>query len=169
MKGLVTRHDPPGTKEGMQVTRSAAPSQLMADQGIGVVVPRHDPEVALALPSAQFVTGRPALSIPKFGARQLDPVSDEDFDGIGKPPLYASSHRQVWTSFNIPSILSYDGYPPDDGYFAKWLRSNIIRTPRGFQTAMVNPITIAVPDSQPAGSQQTLPGVSAVSLADLYV
>lgn len=170
LAGLVRQDDPPGTKAGKQVVRHAAPSVDLANQGIGAVVPRHDPYAQREIAFPDVATGRPELEAALNPlARTLDKVVSSDFANVGKPDIYAKSRSQVWLSTNIPSILSFDGWPPEDGYYAKWIRTNRISVPRGFQTAMVDPVLINAPDSSAYGTQQTVPGASIISLQDLYV
>lgn len=171
MKGLVPLADPASTKQGMQVVRTASPSELLASNGIGVVVPRHDPysQRELYFPDVT-ISERVQAEVHPQSARQLDPIVNSEFADVGKPALHLGSPRQLWLSTDASHKLAIDGWPPEDGYFAKYIRSNVIKVTRGFQTALMDSVNIDRPGQAPYGSLAgAVGGSSRVSLDDLYI
>jgi hypothetical protein len=102
-------------------------------------------------------------------ARVLDPIMDGQFAGMGRAPGQDRAYTQVAFTLAPSDWLTVDGWAPEDGYVAKWEWTNIVRTPRGFQTALVDSANIDRPDQQPYGSSFIVTGASTWDLRDLYI
>lgn len=170
MKGLVSREDPASTKEGHQAVRYAPDAAALAGNGIGAVVPRHEgyAQTAQNFPEI-IVNDRLPVAIHPASARQLDPIADSDFAGMGRAPGQDASYNQVAFALAFNDWLTVDAWNMDVGYIAKWPTSNRVGVPRGFQTALADATNIDRPDSNPAGSAFVVTGTSTYDLRDLYI
>lgn len=170
MKGLVNRADPASTREGHQVVRAAPDVGVLAENGVGVVVPRHEgyAQSAELFPEVT-VNERLPVAIHPQSWRQLDPIADSDFAGMGRAPGQERSYTQVGFSLAFNDWLTVDAWNPDVGYIAKWPTTNRVGIPRGFQTALVDQSNVDRPDSSPYGSTFVVTGASQFDLRDLYI
>ncbi len=170
MKGLVQRSDPPGTKAGQQVVRYAPDAAALSDNGIGVVVPRHEGYAQSAESYPEIVVNeRMPVAVHPQSWRQLDPIADSDFEGMGRAPGQERAHTQVAFSLAFNDWLSVDAWNMEVGYIAKWPTTNRVPQPRGFQTALVDAANIDRPDNEPWGSSFVVTGTSGNDLRDLYI
>lgn len=96
-----------------------------------------------------------------------DPVRDSDFWAEGKPFSHAWAHRTIFTSTNIAGILSIDAWTGEVQRIAKYVRSNIVRTPLGVQHAFVERVNIDRAASAPYGSMFSLADPANVSIFDI--
>lgn len=96
-----------------------------------------------------------------------DPIRDSEFWQEGKPFEHAWAHTVRFVSTSIPGILSVDAWVAEGGRVAKYIRSNIIRTPLGVQHAFVERLNIDQTPSTPYGSLHALADTSSLNIFDV--
>jgi hypothetical protein len=150
--------------------RYAPDAVALASNGVGAVVPRHEgyAQSAELFPEIN-VNERMPVAVHPQTARQLDPIQDSDFAGVGRAPGQDQSFNQVAFSLAFNDWLTVDAWQPEVGYIAKWIGTNRVAVPRGFQTALVDSANIDRPDGAPYGSGFVVTGASAYDLRDLYI
>jgi hypothetical protein len=96
-----------------------------------------------------------------------DPIRTSDFWAEGKPFNHAWAHASRFVSTNIPGILSVDAWTGEVQRIAKYVRSNIVKTPLGMQHAFVERVNIERAASSPYGSSVALTDPGNVSIFDI--
>ena len=81
---------------------------------------------------------------------------------------HAWAHATKFISTNFAGILTIDAWPADGFRVAKYIRTNIIRTPLGMQAALTERINIERAASAPYGSLASLHQRPTVTVTDLY-
>lgn len=125
---------------------------------------RREPDVGLEYyPTNQNVR----LPVNVYPHDAPDPVRDSDFWAEGKPMQHAWAYASRFISTNIPGILSIDAWPADGFRIAKYIRSNIVRTPLGSQAAFQERVNIERASSAPYGSLASLNQRPMITVTDL--
>lgn len=150
--------------------RYAPDAAALASNGIGAIVPRHEgyAQSAELFPEVT-VNERMPVRVHPQNARVLDPIADSDFAGVGRAPGQDASYSQVAFSLAVNDWQTVDAWNPEVGYIAKWIETNRVAIPRGFQTALVDSANIDRPDTEPYGSTFVVTGASPYDLRDLYI
>lgn len=96
-----------------------------------------------------------------------EPIREGDFWAEGKPFNHAWAHTSRFVSTRIDSILSVDAWPAEVQRIAKYIRTNIVKTPLGMQHAFVERVNIERAASAPYGSTVALADPGDVSIFDI--
>lgn len=135
----------------------------------------------MSLPFQQVVTRREPYTGETFYPQNLnvrvpldiypqipdEPIRDGDFWAEGKPYNHAWAYGRRFVSTNISGILSIDAWTGEVQRIAKYVRSNIVRTPLGLQHAFVERVNIDRAASAPYGSTVALADPGDVSIFDI--
>lgn len=168
MKGLVPIEDNPGTRDDyLQEVRAIGG---LASEGVGVIVPRQE---GYAGRSIDYPSDKEniyhAIPVPRHSAsKALDKPEQSALEQVGKPSIFGRPHYRRAFTINTKT-LAIDQAPLDGrGTVGKKMYDKTLAVARGLQMALADGANIEVPASAPAGNQRAVPGLSRVSIADLY-
>lgn len=107
------------------------------------------------------------LPLDVFPQVPSEPIRKGDYWSEGKPIEHAWSHGRRDLFLNIAGFLAVDAWTGEVQRVAKYIRSNIVRTPLGMQHAFVERVNIERAPSAPYGSAYAIVDPSDATIFDV--